>query len=255
MAGQGVYETLYTAYSGTLSSVTNTYVGQWTPVATAALGASGVLYFILLGFLVIRGAVQRPLAELAVSAMKFALAMAAWAADQSAGNKSEEPDSFDVEPPILKQDLSDEPLPNGDMARLEKQLARAKQNAAGAERLYKIGVLAKAEVEQRLLKVVRCESDLANARVARAKEELAEKESQLATGEITRDELESIKTALAQLTEAAQVAMAKRERAELEAAEANLRRQQKLLKLGIAGKDDVDRAQEKLDAALAGPAL
>jgi multidrug resistance efflux pump len=175
-----------------------------------------------------------------------ALAMAVWAADQSAGSKSEEPDSFDVEPPILKQSLSDEPLPEGDMARLEKQLERAKKNAAGAERLFKIGVLAKMEVEQRLLKVVRCESDLANARVARAKEELAEKESQLATGEITKDELESIKTALAQLTEAAQVATAKRERAELEAAEANLRRQQKLLKLGIAGKDDVDRAQEKL---------
>jgi len=176
----------------------------------------------------------------------FALAMAAWAADQSAGNKSEEPDSFDVEPPILKQNLSDEPLPDGDMARLEKQLQRAKQNAAGAERLYKIGVLAKAEVEQRLLNVVRRESDLANARVARAKEELAEKESQLATGEITRDELESMKTALAQLTEAAQAATAKRERAELEAAEANLRRQQKLLKLGIGQKSDVTHAEEKL---------
>jgi hypothetical protein len=176
----------------------------------------------------------------------LALAMAVCAADQSEANKTQEPDSFDVEPPILKQNLSDEPLPDGDMARLEKQLQRAKQNAAGAERLYKIGVLAKMEVEQRLLKVVRYESDLANARVARAKEELAEKESQLATGEITKDELESIKTALAQLTEAAQVATAKRERAELEAAEANLRRQQKLLKLGIAGKDDVDRAQEKL---------
>jgi multidrug resistance efflux pump len=175
-----------------------------------------------------------------------ALTIAAWAADQSAENKSEEPDSFDVEPPILKQNLSDDPLPNSDIAHLEKQLERAKQNAAGAERLYKIGVLAKMEVEQRLLKVIRCDSDLANARVARAKDELAEKESQLATGEITRDELESMKTALAQLTEAAQAATAKRERSELEAAEANLRRQQKLLKLGIAGKSDVDRAEEKL---------
>jgi hypothetical protein len=174
------------------------------------------------------------------------LTMTAWAADQSAGNKSEEPDSFDVEPPILKQNLSDEPLPDNDVARLEKQLERAKKNAAGAERLWKIGVLAKVEVEQRMLKVVRCESDLANARVARAKEELAERESQFATGEITRDELQSVKTALAQLTESAQVATAKRERADLEAAEANLRRQQKLLKLGIAGKEDVDRAQEKL---------
>ena len=176
----------------------------------------------------------------------LALTMAMWAADQSADNKSEEPESFDVEPPILKQNLSDEPLPDGDMARLEKQLERAKQNAAGAERLYKIGVLAKMEVEQRLLKVIRCESDLANARVARAKEELTEKESQLASGEITRDELESIKTALTQLTEAAQVATAKRERAELEAAEANLRRQQKLLKLGVGQKSDVTRAEQKL---------
>src|SRR6266513_1338639 len=175
-----------------------------------------------------------------------ALAMAVCAADQSAENKSEEPDSFDVEPPILKQNLSDEPLPNGDLARLEKQLERAKQNAAGAERLYKIGVLAKVEVEQRLLKVIRCESELANARVARAKDELAEKESQLATGEITRDELESIKTALAQLTETAQAATTKRERAELEAAEANLRRQKKLLKLEIRQKSDVTRAEEKL---------
>jgi hypothetical protein len=183
---------------------------------------------------------------LALPVTLLALAMAVWAADQSAENKSEEPDSFDVEPPILKQNLSDEPLPNGDLARLEKQLERAKQNAAGAERLYKIGVLAKMEVEQRLLKVVRCESDLANARVARAKEELAEKESQLATGEITRDELESMKTALAQLTESAQAATAKRERAELEAAEANLRRQQKLLKLGIGQKSDVTRAEEKI---------
>ena len=97
-----------------------------------------------------------------------------------------------------------------------------------------------------MLKVIRCESDLANARVARAKEELAEKESQLATAEITRDELESMKTALAQLTEAAQAATAKRERAELEAAEANLRRQQKLLKLGIGQKSDVTHAEEKL---------
>ena len=183
---------------------------------------------------------------IALLVLLFALAITALAAGQSESNKSEEPESFDVEPPILEQNPSDEPSPNGDMARLEKQLARAKQNSAGAERLFKIGVLAKVEVEQRLLKVIRCESDLANARVARAKEDLAEKESQLAAGEITRDELESIKTALAQLTEVAQAATTKRQRAELEFAEANLRRQQKLLKLGIAGKSDVIQAEEKL---------
>src|SRR5881396_1766821 len=150
----------------------------------------------------------------------LATVMLTLAAGQSPGNKSEEPEPFDIEPPILKQNLSDEPLPDADVARLEKQFERAKRNAEGAERLYKIGVL--------------------------AKDEVAAKESQVAAGEITKDELEAVKTVLAQLTEAAQVAAAKRERAELEAAEANLRRQQKLLKLGIAQKSDVTDAQEKL---------
>ena len=129
---------------------------------------------------------------------------------------------------------------------MEKQLGRAKGNAAGAERLWKIGVLAKVEVEQRLLKVVRCESDLANARVARAKEEVAAQQAKLTVGESTKADLDAAKGTLAQLTEAAQIAAAKRERAELEAAEANVRRQQKLLKLGSGQKSDVIRAEERL---------
>jgi len=180
----------------------------------------------------------------------IATAMATLAADPLAQNQSQEPDSFDIEPPVLKQNLTDQPLPttepNGDVARLEKQLDRAKKNAAGAERLYKIGVLAKVEVEQRALKVARLESDFANAQLVRAKNDLAAQQSQLAAGEGTKDELEAAKAAVAQLTEAAQIAAAKRERAELDAAEANLRRQQKLLRLGSAQKSDVARAQEKL---------
>jgi hypothetical protein len=173
-------------------------------------------------------------------------AITALAADQSDQDNSEEPDSFEIEPPILKQNLSDEPLPDGDVPRLEKQLERAKRNASGAERLCKIGVLAKVEVEQRLLKVLRCESDLTNARLADAKEQVVEQDSRIAAGENAKDELEAAKVALAQLTEAAELASRKREQAELDFAEANLRRQQKLLRLGSADKSDVNRAQEKL---------
>jgi len=183
--------------------------------------------------------------------MVLAAVVATLAADQLPQNQSQEPDSFDIEPPILKQNLSNEPsstapAPDGDVARLEKQLERAKRNAAGAERLCKIGVLSKVEMEQRLLRVVRCESDLANARLAQAKKEIATQESQFTTGETSKDELESAKASLAQLAEPAESAAAKRARAELDAAEANLRRQEKLLKLGIAGKSDVTDAQEKL---------
>jgi hypothetical protein len=181
-------------------------------------------------------------------------ALIALAADQP--NNSEEPGEFDIEPPILRQNLSDElaeaGTPDGDVARCEKKLERSKRNAAGAERLWRIGVLAKVEVEQRALKVIKCETELASARVAQAKGIVAEQESRVASGESTKQELEVAKTALAQLIEAEQKAVAKRESAELEFAEANLRRQQRLLKLGSAHKSDVTNAEEKL-AELKGP--
>ena len=181
-------------------------------------------------------------------------ALIALAADQP--NNSEEPGEFDIEPPILRQNLSDElaeaGTPDGDVARCEKKLERSKRNAVGAERLWRIGVLAKVEVEQRALKVIKCETELANARVAQAKGIVAEQESRVASGESTKQELEVAKTALAQLIEAEQKAVAKRESAELEFAEANLRRQQRLLKLGSAHKSDVTNAEERL-AELKGP--
>ena len=191
---------------------------------------------------------------IALLVMFLASAMIALAADQS--SNSEEPGEFDIEPPILKQNLSDElaeaGTPDGDITRCEKKLERAKQNAAGAERLWKIGVLAKMEIEQRALKVTKCEAELASARVAQAKEKVAEQESRVASGETTKQELDAAKAALAPLIEAEQKAVAKRESAELEVAEANLRRQQKLFKLGSGRKSDVTNAEERL-AELKGP--
>jgi uncharacterized protein YydD (DUF2326 family) len=169
------------------------------------------------------------------------------ASDESQQSKSDEPGEFDIEPPILKQNLSNEPLSSeAEVARLEKQFQFAKQIAASAARLYKIGVLSKAEMEQRLLKVIQCECNLAIARLAFCEEQIAALQSLVASGENAKDELAQARADLAQLTEAAEIASAKRERAELEAAELNLRRQQKLLKLGVARESDVTRAEEKL---------
>jgi hypothetical protein len=181
----------------------------------------------------------------------FAMASMALAADQSFEIEAVELDSFDIEPPILKENLSAEPsvaasTPEGEVTRLEKLLERALRSAAGAERLCKIGVLSKVEVEQRFLKAVRCESDLANAQLAQAKEEIANQESRVASDENAKAERDAAKIALAQLTQAAELALQKRERAELDFAEANLRRQEKLLRLGSGQKSDVNRAQEKL---------
>jgi hypothetical protein len=165
-------------------------------------------------------------------------------------------DSLDIEPPLLIPNRGDKPLPdvavsaspnaNVDLAQLEKNLERAKRNAAGAERLYKIGALSTVEAELRALRVVRLEADLENARLARAKEEIAQKEKQLAAGEIAKEELTQAQALLARVIEAAHAVTVKRERAEVEAAETNLRRQQKLLDLGSDRKSDVVRAEQKL---------
>src|SRR6266516_4311071 len=105
---------------------------------------------------------------IALPVMFFTSTIIALAADQS--SNSDEPGEFDIEPPILKQNLSDElaeaGTPDGDVARCEKKMERSKRNAAGAERVWKIGVLAKMEVEQRALKMVKCETELSSARVA-----------------------------------------------------------------------------------------
>src|SRR6266853_2603299 len=177
----------------------------------------------------------------------LAVANMALAADQS--SNSDEPGEFDIEPPILKQNLSNEPSkasPEAEVARLEKQFQLANHIASPAARLYKIGVLSKGDMEQRLLKVIQCECNLAIARLAFCEEQIAALQSLFASGENAKEELAQARADLAQLTEAAEIASAKRERAELEAAELNLRRQQKLLKLGVARESDVTRAEEKL---------
>jgi len=188
----------------------------------------------------------RDVALLAVIAATTAFA-------QDNGTK-QETDSFDVEPPLLVPNRADAELPDTasseagtpdvDLAKLEKDFERAKRNAAGAEHLYRIGVISQVELEQRALRVVRLEADLANSRLERAKEQAAAVSSVMVNGQAVNDE--RTKADLARLTQAAQAAAAKRERAELDVAEANLHRQQELLAVGSARKSDVARAEQQL---------
>ena len=163
-------------------------------------------------------------------------------------------ESFEVEPPLLRQNLRNEsastsnatPEPILDLAQLEKDLERARKNAAGAERLYKMGALAKVEAEARALKVVRLEADLENARLVRAKEEALNRQNRPDPGEVAETSASKVEIDLSHAIQAAHAAAARRERAEVEAAEINLHRQEKLLALGSARKSDVHRAEQKL---------
>ena len=165
-----------------------------------------------------------------------------------------EDDSFEVEPPLLipNRDAEDAlkaaaatPLVV-DVAKIERDLERAKKATVGAERLFRIGVLAKVDVEKRALRVVRLQCDLQNARLAQARENAIQQERKFAANEIPKAQLMEAELVYEQATQSATEAAATRERAELAAAEVNLQRQQKLFTLGSTRRSEVARAAEKL---------
>ncbi len=161
-------------------------------------------------------------------------------------------DSFEVEPPFLippgdvenGPDEAAEEQP--DIAKLEQQLERAKKSAASAERLVKVGVLAKVEAEQRALRVARLEAELASAQLLAAKEQVTLQEARSAAGQASKADLDAAMATLAQASAAAQAATEDYRKAQLDAAALNLRRQRQLLAHGSARKSDVARAEEKL---------
>lgn len=182
--------------------------------------------------------------------LSASITISAFAQDASPNESLE---SFDIEPPsLIPNRTNDQPLGDAaapgdvDLAKLEKNFARAKRAAESAERFCKIGALSKLEAEQRSLRVVRLECDLENARLAQAQAELDEQRPRVDAGEISKAQLVDLEAAVTRATEAVQTAAAKRESAELAAAEANVQRQRKLVALGSARKSDVARAEEKL---------
>jgi hypothetical protein len=164
-------------------------------------------------------------------------------------------ESFDIEPPLLVKpweqqsaapDESSEGAVPLDAAKLAQRLEGAKRSAAAAPRLVKSGVLSKVEAEQRALRVVRLESELAKAQMISAQEQLTSLKARFLAGQLSQPEVDAATVALTQATAAAQAAETKEKKAQLDAAELNLRRQRQLLKLGSAHKSDVARAEEKL---------
>lgn len=152
---------------------------------------------------------------------------------------------LEIEPPLLVPlrapdgSIPDLPgtiaaAPGADIAKLEKDLARAQKRAAGADRLYKAGIIAKVDAERRALKVIQLEAEIAGARLAEAKAN-----AETAGSPETED-------AVAKAATEAKRAAEERHRAEIDAALRNLQRQRKLLALGSGRRADVNRAEQKL---------
>jgi hypothetical protein len=166
---------------------------------------------------------------------------------------------MDIEPPLLIQESPNQNIvytspatpdqnPAPDLDQLAASLEKAKKSAASGERLYKGGIIAKVDAENRVLKVIRLEAELAEAKLELAKQNVAVQEARLEAGEVTQDQVESAKSEAVAAARDAESAGARKEKAELDAAVLNLQRQKKLLAMGSGGKAAVNRAQEKVSA-------
>ena len=166
---------------------------------------------------------------------------------------------MDIEPPLLIQEAPNrnivyttpgtpdsKPLPDPDQ--IAAALEKAKKSAASGERLYKSGIIAKVDAENRVLKVIRLEADLAEAKLELANQNMATQQTRLEAGEIAQVEIETAQSLAVAAMKEAESATAKKEKAELDAAMLNLQRQKKLLAMGSGRKTEVNRAQEKVSA-------
>lgn len=169
-------------------------------------------------------------------------------------------DAFEIEPaillPNLERDLPPKKGGNAEVAsagpvdvnieKLEIKLKLAERSASSAERLFKSGVLSQVEAENRALRPVRLQSDVANARVALAQKDVDRARERVASGAASAAEVEVAQAALVQAEEAARLATSERQKGELAAAERDLSRQKKLLALGSGGRSAVRKAEEKV---------
>ena len=158
------------------------------------------------------------------------LPLSSWLAQELPKSDDE---SFDIEPPLLVKpwepqsapdDSSEDAVPL-DVAKLAQRLEGAKKSAAATARLVKSGVLSKVEAEQRALRVVRLESELAKAQMISAQQQLTSLKARFLAGQASQPEVDAATTALTQASAAAQTAETKYHKAQLDAAELNLRRQ------------------------------
>ncbi len=163
---------------------------------------------------------------------------------------------LDIEPPLLIQEIPNRgPVQSTpgiaadlDPERVQIALEKAKKSATAGERLFRSGVIAKVDAENRVLKVVRLEAELANARLEVARQNVAAQQLRFDAAEIPQSELEIAQAALVAATNEAASATTRREKAELDAARLNLSRQKKLLAVGSGRKSEVSRAEEKVAA-------
>lgn len=165
-------------------------------------------------------------------------------------------ESFDFEPKLMLDgphaapEAVGEPPSEGSaeqrVKQLEVALQRAEQRAADSEQLYKEGILARVEAEDRVLRVIRARKELADANliVAAGHADAVKKSFDAHTA--AKSDLSAANLALVTARETAATASSEWEKAQLEAAREDLKRKRKLYAEGVGSRREVEIAEDRL---------
>jgi len=129
---------------------------------------------------------------------------------------------------------------------LEGDLVRAEGRAADAEQLYKEGILAKVEEEDRMLRVVKAEKELDDAKLAAAADRAAAVKKSFDAHQTGKSDLDAANAALKNAQDAAATAAAAWEQGQIDAAALDLKRKRKLYEEGVGSKREVEIAEDHL---------
>jgi hypothetical protein len=156
---------------------------------------------------------------------------------------------LDFEPNLMLEPPLPTPAPSSpadEVKQLQAQLLIAQQRAAASEGLYKEGILAKVEVEERAIRVLQIEEELAAAQAALAAESAIAVKKSFDAHQATQASLDAANAALKAAQENAKTAAARFAKAELDEAILDLQRKRKLYAEGVATKTELELAEDRV---------
>ena len=164
-------------------------------------------------------------------------------------------DALDFEPKLMLDGPHASPAasPQDSLEQREDAFRLAEERAADSEQLFKEGILARVEVEARMLRVVEARKELADAQAAAAAAHAAEVKKSFDTHTAMQADLDAANVALKTAQQTDAVDSMEWNKAQIDAATVDLNRKRKLYAEGVGSKREVELAEDRL-AMLTGTA-
>jgi hypothetical protein len=169
-------------------------------------------------------------------------------------------DSLDFEPKLMLDGpraasiASPTPSPEDRVQHYETVLLQAEGRAADSEQLFKEGILAKVEVEARILRIIQAHKELADAKLAVAEAHADAVKKAFDAHESSQSDLDAANAALKTARQAAAADSAEWDKAQYDAATLDLQRKRKLFSEGVGSEREVQIAEDRV-ALLSGTAV